>query len=78
MKSVTDRKSTLAFVTSSTVFSQGKRRRVVIEVHRNGMTADARLEGTRGRFPFDFEGVYTRAVLNAALRAKREKKAGKR
>jgi hypothetical protein len=62
MTTITNRKSRLAFVTSDEVRYRGRYRRVIVEVHRDGTTADVRLEGTRARFPFSFGGLYNHAV----------------
>ena len=78
MTALIDRKTRLAFTTEDTVKYRGRYRRIIIEVSRDGSTADARLEGTRVRYPFSFGGVYAHAAKNAAERLKAEKKAARK
>jgi hypothetical protein len=77
MQAIESRKSKLAFVTSDEVRYRGKLRRVVVEVHRNGVTGDVRLENTRQRYPFSFGGLYNRAVFVAVEKQRLERKAAK-
>lgn len=76
MNALDTRKSRLAFITSDEIRYRGKSRRVVVEVHRSGMTADIRLEGTRQRFPISFGGIYNQAV-KIEVERKRAVKKGK-
>lgn len=75
---IEDRKRPLKFTTSATIKYRGKRRRIIFEVHPNGMLTDVRLERSKTRFPISFEGIYHKAAANAAARVLAEKKAAKK
>lgn len=78
MKSLADRKSRLAFITEDTVRYRGSLRRIVVEVSRDGYTAEVRLEGTRTRYPFSFGGIFNHAVKSAVERQRAEKRAARK
>ena len=75
MTSLISRKSRLAFVSEDTVRERGRYRRVIVEVSRDGTTADIRLEGLRTRFPISFAAVYGLAVKLEVAKQRAEKKA---
>lgn len=78
MTSLISRKSRLAFATEDEVYERGKRRRVIVEVDRDGTTADIRLEGLRSRFPISFASIYNLAVTKEVERQRAAKKASKK
>ena len=78
MTSLISRKSRLQFATEDQVRERGKYRRVIVEVDRDGTTADIRLEGLRSRFPISFASIYSLAVKKEVERTRTVKKAGKR
>ena len=77
MTSLISRKSRLCFCSEDTIRYRGKYRRVVVEVDRDGCTANLRLEGTRQRFPLSFGGMYNQAVKIEVERQRAAKKAGR-
>lgn len=78
MTALGKRKTALSFITEDCKRYRGKLRRVVIEVHRSGMTGDVRLEGTKTRFAFSFTGLYDHAVAVAVEKERAAKKAAGR
>lgn len=77
MTSISERKSRLSFITEDTVRYGRKLRRIVVEVSRDGYTADVRLEGTRKRYPVSFAGIYVHAVKISVEKERAAKKGRK-
>lgn len=61
MTKLAERKTRLSFVTDAEMRYRGKMRAVVIEID-SPHTATARLQGTRVRYPFSWEGVFVQAA----------------
>ena len=78
MTKVVNRKSVLKFETEATVRYRRSLRNVIIEVDRAGRVAHVRLAGTRTRYPFTWDGLYTYAALNFAERTRAERKAARK
>lgn len=78
MTAIIKRKSPLRFIAEDTVRYRGRYRRVVMEVERDGLTVQVRLEGTQRRYAVSFAGIYNLAVKIAVERERAERKAKRR
>lgn len=78
MTKISQRKRGLRFETEATVRYRRSLRNVVVEVDPAGVVGFVRLAGTRTRFPFSWDGLYTYAARNAAERAIAERKAARK
>lgn len=69
MTKLSSRKTRLCFTTDAEIRYRGRMRAVIIEVE-NGYHASTRLAGTRQRYPFSWEWLFSKA---AALFAEQER-----
>ena len=76
MTPLAKRRTKLSFMTSDTLWEQGKHRQVVIEAHPE--YALVRLHGLRTSFPVSYGAIFQFAAKNAAKAALEARKAKKK
>lgn len=77
MTKLADRKTRLQFTTGAEVRYRGRLRPVIVEVD-NPYTASVRLQGTRQRYPFSWEGLYGYAADRYARQERDRRKQERR